>query len=48
VEPSRAHVHIDTQKDHKTRPAPMDEKSKQAVVSDWEKGWIFCEKAYCG
>ncbi|KAJ8420920.1 hypothetical protein Cgig2_018387 [Carnegiea gigantea] len=32
VEPSRAHVYVDTHKDRKTRPAPMDEKSKQAVV----------------
>ncbi|KAJ8422099.1 hypothetical protein Cgig2_011966 [Carnegiea gigantea] len=29
-----AYVYIDTHKDRKTRPAPMDEKSKQAVVSD--------------
>ncbi|KAJ8420103.1 hypothetical protein Cgig2_002559 [Carnegiea gigantea] len=32
VEPSRAHVYVDTLKDRKTRPAPMDEKSKQVVV----------------
>ncbi|KAJ8435606.1 hypothetical protein Cgig2_016430 [Carnegiea gigantea] len=33
VEPSRAYVYVDTHKDRKTRPAPMDEKSKQAVVN---------------
>ncbi|KAJ8423524.1 hypothetical protein Cgig2_019839 [Carnegiea gigantea] len=31
VEPSRAHVYIDTHNDRKTRPPPMDEKSKKAV-----------------
>ncbi|KAJ8437347.1 hypothetical protein Cgig2_009687 [Carnegiea gigantea] len=31
VKPSRAHVYVDTHKDRKTRPAPMDEKSKQAM-----------------
>ncbi|KAJ8430383.1 hypothetical protein Cgig2_032122 [Carnegiea gigantea] len=30
--PSRAHVYVDTHKDRKTRPIPMDEKSKQDVV----------------
>ncbi|KAJ8433502.1 hypothetical protein Cgig2_018036 [Carnegiea gigantea] len=31
VEPSRAHIYVDTHKDRKTRPAPMDEKSKKAM-----------------
>jgi len=32
--PSRAHVYLDIHKDRKTQPAPMDEKSKEVVVSD--------------
>lgn len=37
VEPSRAHVYADTHKDRKTRPTPMDKKSKQAVDMIKEK-----------
>ncbi|XP_074310448.1 uncharacterized protein LOC141646465 [Silene latifolia] len=32
IPPSRAHVFLETHKDRKTQLAPMDEKSKQAVV----------------
>ncbi|XP_074316513.1 uncharacterized protein LOC141652804 [Silene latifolia] len=37
VPPSRAHVFLETHKDRKTVPAPMDEKSKQAVEMINEK-----------